>query len=65
LLSAWSNENGKWTVGTGAFCVADSLWFTLVELPKVKAVTRPIYQEMGLLPARDLELISNVQEPAI
>jgi len=34
---------------TGAFCVAGSLWFTL-ELPKVKAVMRPIYQEMGLLP---------------
>jgi len=34
---------------TGAFCLAGSLWFTL-ELPKVKAVMRPIYQEMGLLP---------------
>jgi MFS family permease len=37
---------------TGAFCVAGSLWFTL-ELPKVNAVMRPIYREMGLLPARD------------
>ena len=37
---------------TGAFCIAGSLWFTL-ELPKVNAVMRPIYQEMGLLPARD------------
>ncbi len=36
---------------TGSFCVAGSLWFTL-ELPKVRAVMRPIYQEMGLLPAR-------------
>ena len=34
---------------TGAFCLAGSLWFTL-ELPKVKAVMRPIYREMGLLP---------------
>ena len=34
---------------TGAFCVAGSVWFTL-ELPKVRAVMRPIYQEMGLLP---------------
>lgn len=34
---------------TGAFCVAGSLWFT-VELPKVRAVMRPIYREMGLLP---------------
>jgi len=31
----------------GAFCLAGSLWFTL-ELPKVNAVMRPIYQEMGL-----------------
>jgi hypothetical protein len=52
-------------IATGAFCVAGSIWFTLVELPKVKAVMRPIYQEMGLLPARDLDLISDVQEPAI
>jgi MFS family permease len=34
---------------TGMCCVAGSLWFTL-ELPKVKAVMRPIYQHMGLLP---------------
>ncbi len=34
---------------TGAFCIAGSLWFTL-ELPRVRAVMRPIYQEMGLLP---------------
>jgi MFS family permease len=49
---------------TGAFCVAGSLWFRF-ELPKVRAVMRPIYQEMGLLPARDLALISDVHEPAI
>jgi MFS family permease len=49
---------------TGAFCIAGSLWFTF-ELPKVRAVMRPIYQEMGLLPARDLALISDVYEPAI
>jgi MFS family permease len=47
---------------TGAFCLASSLWFTL-ELPKVRAVMRPIYQEMGLLPIRQLDLISDVQEP--
>jgi predicted MFS family arabinose efflux permease len=34
---------------TGAFCVAGSLWFTM-ELPKVRAVMRPIYRQMGLLP---------------
>ena len=37
---------------TGAVCVAGSLWFTL-DLPKVNAVVRPIYREMGLLPERD------------
>jgi MFS family permease len=34
---------------TGTFCLAGALWFT-VELPKVKAVMRPIYREMGLRP---------------
>jgi MFS family permease len=43
---------------TGAFCVAGSLWFTLA-LPKVRAVMRPIYEQMGLLPARDTALISD------
>ncbi len=33
---------------TGAFCVAGSIWFTL-ELPKIRRVMRPIYEEMGLL----------------
>jgi MFS family permease len=49
---------------TGTFCIAGSLWFTF-ELPKVRAVMRPIYQEMGLLPAPNLDLISEVQESAI
>jgi predicted MFS family arabinose efflux permease len=47
---------------TGAFCVAGSLWFAF-ELPKVNAVMRPIYQEMGLLPASGIDLISGAQEP--
>jgi MFS family permease len=38
---------------TGAFCIAGSLWFTL-DLPKVNAVMRPIYREMGLLPVSPL-----------
>jgi MFS family permease len=46
---------------TGAFCAAGALWFTF-ELPKVRAVMRPLYQQMGLLPARDIDLISDVQE---
>ncbi len=33
---------------TGAVCVAGSLWFT-VQLPGVRAVMRPIYEEMGIL----------------
>lgn len=49
---------------TGSFCVAGSLWFTF-ELPKVRAVMRPIYQKMGLLPACDMDLISDVRETAI
>lgn len=32
---------------TGAFCVAGSVWFML-ELPKIRAILSPIYQEMGL-----------------
>jgi hypothetical protein len=43
---------------------AGSLWFTL-ELPKIRAIRRPIYQEMRLLPAPGIDLISDVQEPAI
>jgi MFS family permease len=49
---------------TGAFCVAGSLWFTL-EMPKIKAVMRPIYEEMGLLPAREMEVIPDVEEPVV
>jgi MFS family permease len=41
---------------TGSFCVAGSLWFTLA-LPKLEAVMRPVYQEMGLLPAPDRPLL--------
>jgi MFS family permease len=37
---------------TGAFCVAAAIWFTF-ELPKIRLVMRPIYQQMGLLPAPD------------
>jgi MFS family permease len=49
---------------TGAFCIATSLWFTL-ELPKINAVMRPVYQDMGLAPAGDINLTSGEQEPAI
>jgi MFS family permease len=36
---------------TGAFCILGALWFTF-ELPKIRAVMRPIYKEMGLLSAQ-------------
>jgi MFS family permease len=49
---------------TGACCIAGSLWFTL-ELPKVRAVLRPIYQEMGLLPPRSSDRFADGNEPAI
>jgi MFS family permease len=49
---------------TGGFCIAGSLWFTL-DPPKVRVIMRPIYQEMGLLPASDMGLISDKHEPAI
>jgi MFS family permease len=41
---------------TGLCCTAVSLWFTL-ELPKIRAVIRPIYEQMGLI-APKLDLIS-------
>ena len=33
---------------TGLFCIAGSLWFRL-ELPKIGAIMRPIYEQAGLL----------------
>jgi MFS family permease len=48
---------------TGAFCVAGSIWFAF-ELPKIRAVMRPIYQEMGILPRGRINLISGAQETA-
>src|SRR6266481_1658660 len=49
---------------TGVFCVAGSLWFTF-RLPKIRAIMRPIYQGLGLLPAPDINLISDLEEPQI
>ena len=48
---------------TGAFCVLGAFWYT-TELPKVRAVIRPIYVEMGLLtPRPDAELLTDTGEP--
>ena len=49
---------------TGVFCVAGSLWF-MFERPKVDAAIQPIYEELGLLPARDIGLLSNKAESTI
>ena len=48
---------------TGVCCAAGSVWFTL-ELPKFKTIIRPMYQEMGLLPGSNPDLISAAPEPA-
>jgi hypothetical protein len=40
---------------TGAFCLVGAIYFTL-ELPKIRLVIRPIYQQMGLLPLPDSEV---------
>ncbi len=49
---------------TGTFCVAGSLWFTF-ELPKIRAIMRPLYQQMGLVPASDIDLIPDEHEPEL
>jgi len=49
-------------VVTGLFCIAVAVWFTL-ELPKLRVVMRPIYEQMGLVPAPKPVLITDVQEP--
>ena len=46
---------------TGACCLACAAWFT-AELPRIRAVMRPIYQAMGLLPAPDIPLITGEAE---
>jgi hypothetical protein len=33
---------------TGSCCIAGALWFS-TQLPTIRAVMRPIYEEMGLL----------------
>jgi MFS family permease len=48
---------------TGLFCLAGSLWFTL-ELPAIRKIMQPIYQEKGLLPGTDITIDSNALGPA-
>ena len=49
---------------TGTLCIAGAIWFS-VELPSVRRVMRPIYQEMGLLPVRKKDLITGEHETAV
>jgi hypothetical protein len=41
-------------VAAGLLCLVASVWFTS-ELPKVRAVMRPIYRDLGLLPVREID----------
>jgi MFS family permease len=47
---------------SGVCCLAGSLWFS-TELPKVRAILRPIYQDMGLLPRREPRLVPDDGAP--
>ena len=49
---------------TGAFCVAGSLWFTF-QLRKINAVIGPIYRQMGLVPAQDIDVASSNRESVL
>jgi len=49
---------------TGSFCIAGSLWFAS-ELPKIGVIMRPIYQQNGLLPSEDANMICDEYEPAV
>jgi hypothetical protein len=33
----------------GSLCVVGALWFS-TELPKIRAIVRPIYRKMGIIP---------------
>jgi MFS family permease len=48
---------------TGACCVLGAVWFTF-ELPKMYLVMRPIYQQLGILPASEDTVMDVVQPPA-
>ncbi len=50
---------------TGACCIAGSIWFAR-ELPEIRRLVRPIYQELGILPemATGLQQASQQEEAA-
>lgn len=49
---------------SGSICLLGTVWFTR-QLPRVRAVMRPIYQEMGLLPALDTDLLVDKRDKPI
>jgi MFS family permease len=51
-------------VFTGALCTAGALWFT-ADLPKLNAIMRPLYQQLGLLPVHSMDLAPGSRKPAL
>jgi MFS family permease len=51
VLAHWIGAQ-RTVMVTGAFCLAGAVWYTF-EVPKIVAVMNPIYEEMGILPARE------------
>ena len=48
--SAPSPEIAIDMIGAGAICLVAALWF-YGQLPEIRRVIRPIYRELGILPA--------------
>lgn len=46
---------------TGSICLLGSLWFAF-ELPKIRAIMRPIYQEKGFLPMPPLDPVADTPD---
>ena len=49
---------------TGACCIAGCVWFT-TEMPKIRKVMRPIYEQMGLLARNETTLPSGTDAPVV
>ena len=67
LLAGWLSMRigAPYTVlVSGVLCLATAAWFS-VELPEIRALVRPIYVRMGILPevARGLQSASNLLTP--
>jgi MFS family permease len=67
LLAGWLSTRigAPYTVSlSGVLCLATAGWFS-VELPEIRALVRPIYVRMGILPevARGLQSAANLMTP--